>query len=105
MYEDSNIVSNVIKLPVCAMVPIMGGIAPTTAPTNVFHLEFYFMGKYTHKYENHIAFDTTHVYGANCVYANNDAMLNAVPMKHPFFELMLPLGMGLLCVRTIIASY
>lgn len=49
MYEDSNMVSNVIKLPVCAMVPIMGGIAPTTAPTNVFHLEFCFMGKYTHK--------------------------------------------------------
>lgn len=36
-------------VPNCAIVPIRGGSAPTIAPTNVFHGEDCFIGKYTHK--------------------------------------------------------
>ena len=49
MYVARSIVSILIKLPVCAIVPIRGGREPTMAPTNVFHGLDYFIGKYMHK--------------------------------------------------------
>jgi hypothetical protein len=42
-----------------------GGSDPTIAPTKVFQEDYYFIGKYTHRYENQIAFEINQVYGAN----------------------------------------
>jgi hypothetical protein len=86
-------------------VPIKGGNAPTIAPIKVFADDFCFIGRYTHKYANQIPLETIHVYGSNMVYAANDAHVNPVPIKHPFFELIVPFGMGLFYVRVISASY
>lgn len=58
-----------------------------------------------HKYENQILFETIQVYGANDVYARNETADKPVPMKQPFLELIVPLGMGLLWVLIIIESY
>ena len=65
MYPARSKVSTVAKPPVCAIVPMRGGSEPTIAPTKVFQGELYFIGRYMHRYENHTAFDITHVYGAN----------------------------------------
>jgi len=70
----------------------------------VFQDEVYFIGKYTHKYENHTAFDISQVYGANWVYARKEATDSPVPMKHPTFPLIFPFGIGLFLVRIIYAS-
>ena len=82
-----------------------GGSDPTIAPTKVFQEDCYFIGKYTHRYENQIEFDINQVYGANWVYAKKEATESPVPIKQPALPLMLPLGIGLFFVRTILESY
>jgi hypothetical protein len=42
-----------------------GGRAPTIAPKKVFQDEYYFIGRYTCRYENQTAFEIIQVYGAN----------------------------------------
>jgi hypothetical protein len=58
-----------------------------------------------HKYENHTALEINQVYGENIVYVAIEDNASPVPMKHPAFDEIFSLGIGLFFVLTIIPSY